>query len=92
MPVWEQALMFITVVAAVILSAGVAQAREGSAITLDLSWAWVLVASLIALMAFPAVWKNLGSRADSPLIVRMGLAAQGGAFWAILLTAAEKAT
>ncbi len=73
MPVWEQVLMYFIVVAAVILSAGVAQAREGTPITLDLGWPWVLVAALIALMAFPAVWKSLGSRADSPLLVRIGI-------------------
>ena len=92
MPVWEQVLMFAVVVIGVILSAGVAQARAGEPITLNLNWPWVLIASFIALLVFPSVWKSVGARADSPLLVRMGLAAQGGAFWAVLMTAAEKAT
>jgi hypothetical protein len=91
MPLWEQVLLYLTVFVAVVFSKGVAQARAGQAITLDLNWIWLGIAALIALIVFPAVWKSLGSRADAPILVRMGVAAQGGAFWAILVTAAEKA-
>jgi hypothetical protein len=88
--VGEQVLLYAVVVVGVIFSAAVTQAQKGQALTLDLSWPWVAVAAFIALITFPAVWQSL-STSTAPLLVRMGLAAQGGAFWSVLVSAAQKA-
>jgi|ERR1700674_3502364 len=87
----EQVLLYAIVVVGVILSATVAQAQKGKPLTLDLNWPWVIVAAFIALITFPAVWQTL-STSTAPLLVKMGLAAQGGAFWSVLVSAAQKAT
>lgn len=91
MPLWRQLLLFATVAVGVILSKGIAQARAGQVISFDFNIAWLLVAGLIALMTFATIWKNIGADPDATLLVQMSVAAQGGAFWAVLLTAVEKA-
>jgi len=91
MPVWEQIILYLVVVLGIILSSAVAKARAGQVIELSLNWPLVAVGAFIALVIFPAVWTAIGARADSPLLVRMGIAAQNGTFWSVLMTAAEKA-
>jgi hypothetical protein len=87
---WEQLLLYGVVVLGVLLSESVAMARRGGPIRVDLSWTWVLVASVVALVVFPAVWRDLGVGAETSLLVQMGLAAQGGVFWGVLMAGAEK--
>jgi hypothetical protein len=86
----EQAVLYGLVVAGVLLSESIAVARKGQAISLDLRWSWVATACLIALIVFPAVWRSIGSMPDAGLIVQMGLAAQGGAFWGVLMAGVQK--
>ena len=90
MPLLQQLLLYAVVVAGVLLSEAVAMARRGRPIRLELSWSWVLTASLIALVVFPAVWREIGVMADTSLLVQMGLAAQGGVFWGVLMAGVEK--
>ena len=90
MPVVEQLLLYSVVVAGVVLAEAVAMARAGQPISLDLDWRWVVVACLIALVVFPAVWREIGSVPDASLLVQAGLAAQGGVFWGVLVAGAEK--
>jgi hypothetical protein len=80
------------VVAGVVMSEAVAMARKGGPIRVDLSWSWVVIACLVALVIFPAVWRDLGVNQDASLLVQMGLAAQGGAFWGMLMAGVEKQT
>jgi hypothetical protein len=89
-PLLQQLLLYAVVVAGVLLSEAVAMARHGRSPSLDLSWAWVLTASLIALVVFPAVWRQIGVMAETSLLVQMGLAAQGGVFWGVLMAGVEK--
>lgn len=86
----EQVLLYGLVVAGVLLSESVAMAREGRAVSLDLDWPWVGTACLIALIIFPAVWRNIGAMPDAGLITQMGIAAQGGAFWGMLMAGVQK--
>lgn len=90
MSVWEQLLLYLVVVLGVLLSEAVAMARRGGPIHVDLSWSWVAIACLVALVVFPAVWRDLGIDKDASLLVQMGLAAQGGVFWGVLMAGAEK--
>lgn len=89
-PPWQQALLYGLVVAGVLLSESVAMAHREEPIRIELSWPWVAVASLIALVVFPAVWRDIGAMPDASLIVQMGLAAQGGVFWGVIMAGAEK--
>jgi hypothetical protein len=41
-------------------------------------------------VVFPAVWRDLGIDQDASLLLHMGLAAQGGVFWGVLMAGAEK--
>ena len=91
-PLWQQLLLYLVVVGGVLLSESVAMARAGQAITLRLDWPWVVTASVIALVVFPAVWREFGSMPEASLFVQMGLAAQGGVFWGVLVAGAEKRT
>ena len=86
----EQALLYLVVVAGVLLSEGVAMARSGAPIRVRLSRAWVAVACLIALVVFPAVWRQIGAMHEANLLVQMGMAAQGGVFWGVIMAGAEK--
>lgn len=86
----EQVLLYVVVVAGVVLSEAVAMARSGGAIRIDSSRSWLAVACLIALVVFPAVWRDIGAMAEASLLVRMGVAAQGGVFWGVVLAGAEK--
>ena len=86
----EQVLLYVVVVAGVILSEAVAMARSGSTIRIELSRPWLAVACLIALVVFPAFWRGLGTMAVASLRVQMGVAAQGGVFWGVVLAGAEK--
>jgi hypothetical protein len=90
MPIWEQLLLYLVVVLGVLLSEAVAMARRGGPIRVDLSWTWVAIACVVALVVFPAVWRDLGIDQDASLLVHMGLAAQGGVFWGVLMAGAEK--
>ena len=87
---WEQLLLYAVVVLGVLLSEAVAMARRGGPIHVDLSWTWVGIACLVALVVFPAVWRDLGVDREASLLVQMGLAAQGGVFWGVLMAGAEK--
>jgi hypothetical protein len=89
-PLGQQLLLYGIVVLGVLLSESVAMARRGGPIRLELSWPWVAVASLVALVVFPAVWRELDVDGETTLLVQMGLAAQGGVFWGVLLAGAEK--
>lgn len=89
-PTWQQVLLYAVVVLGVLLSEAVAMARRGGPIRVELSWPWVAVACMVALVVFPAVWRDLGATGGSTLLVQMGLAAQGGVFWGVLMAGAEK--
>ena len=88
----HQALLYLVVVAGVILSEAVAMARSGGPIRIELTRAWLVVACLIALVAFPAVWRQLGTLPEAALLVQLGVAAQGGVFWGVVLAGVEKGT
>jgi hypothetical protein len=89
-PAWQQSLLYVVVVVGVLLSEAVAMARRGGPIRIELSWSWVAIACLVALVVFPAVWRDLGVTGQTTLLVQMGLAAQGGVFWGVLMAGAEK--
>jgi len=66
-------------------------ARRGSVIRIELSRPWLAVACVIALVVFPAVWREIGAMSEASLLgVQMGVAAQGGVFWGVILAGAEK--
>lgn len=90
LPAWRQLLMYGVVVVGVLLSEAVAMARRGGPIRVELSWSWVAIACLVALVVFPAVWRDLEVTQESTLLVQLGLAAQGGVFWGVLMAGAEK--
>jgi hypothetical protein len=89
-PLFRQLLLYGFVLAGVLLSESVAMARRGGPIHIELSPPWVLVASAIALIVFPAVWRDIGSMAEASLIMQSGVAAQGGVFWGVVMAGAEK--
>ena len=91
-PLVQQLLLYVVVVIGVLLSEAVAMARRGGPIEIQLSWPWVAIACLVALVVFPAVWRDLGVTDHASLLVQMGLAAQGGVFWGVLMAGAEKQT
>ena len=86
----EQVLLYLVVVAGVVLSEAVAMARTGTPIRVELSRPWLAVACLIALVVFPAVWREIGAMVEASLLVQMGVAAQGGVFWGVVMAGAEK--
>ncbi len=86
----QQVLLYLVVVAGVVLSEAVAMARSGSAIRVELGRPWLIVACLIALVVFPAVWREIGAMSEAGLLVQMGVAAQGGVFWGVVMAGAEK--
>jgi len=90
MSVVQQVLLYLVVVAGVVLSEAVAMARTGSSIRIELGRPWLLVACLIALVVFPAVWRQIGAMNEASLLVQMGVAAQGGVFWGVIMAGAEK--
>jgi len=92
MPLVQQVLLYLVVVAGVILSEAVAMARSGGPISIELSRPWLLVACLVALVVFPAVWREIGAMGEAGLLVQMGMAAQGGVFWGVVMAGAEKGT
>ena len=89
-PLAGQLLLYALVVVGVLFSEAVAMARRRGPIRVELSPPWVALACVIALVVFPAVWRDVGSMADASLLVQMGLAAQGGVFWGVLMAGAEK--
>ena len=86
----QQLLLYLVVVLGVVLSEAVAMARTGGPIRVELSRPWLLVACFAALVVFPAVWREIGSMAETSLLVQMGMAAQGGVFWGVVMAGAEK--
>ena len=89
-PFAQQALLYLVVVLGVVLSEAVAMARRGGPIRIELSRAWLIVACVVALVVFPAVWREIGSMAETSVLVQMGMAAQGGVFWGVVMAGAEK--
>lgn len=92
MSLGQQLLLYAIVVVGVLFSESVVMARSGQAISLKLNWSWVLTAAVIALVVFPALWRELGSMPRASLFVQLGLAAQSGVFWGVLMAGAEKRT
>ena len=92
MPLLQQVALYLVVVTGVLLSEAIAMARSGGPIHVELSRPWVAIACIVALVVFPAVWREIGAMADSSLMVQMGLAAQGGVFWGVIMAGAEKQT
>ena len=86
----QQLLLYLVVVLGVVLSEAVAMARKGGPIRVELSRGWLAVACLVALVVFPAVWREIGAMAEASLLVQMGMAAQGGVFWGVVMAGAEK--
>ncbi len=86
----QQQLLYLVVVLGVVLSEAVAMDRTGGPIRIELSRPWLLVACLVALVVFPAVWREIGSMAETSVLVQMGMAAQGGVFWGVVMAGAEK--
>jgi hypothetical protein len=87
---FEQILLYLVVVLGVVLSEAVAMARTGGPVRIELSRPWLVVACLVALVVFPAVWRQIGAMAEANLLVQMGMAAQGGVFWGVVMAGAEK--
>jgi len=85
-----QVLLYLVVVFGVVLSEAVAMARTGEPIRIDLARPRLVVACLVALVVFPAVWREIGVMVEVGLLVQMGIAAQGGVFWGVMLAGAEK--
>ena len=90
MPPVQQVLLYLVVVLGVVLSEAVAMARAGGPVRVELSRPWLLVACVIALVVFPAVWHEIGAMDEASLLVQMGMAAQGGVFWGVIMAGAEK--
>ena len=90
MSLFEQLLLYLVVVVGVVLSEAVAMARTGGPIRIELGRPWLLVAALVALVVFPAVWREIGAMDEASLLVQMGVAAQGGVFWGVVVAGAEK--
>ena len=86
----QQVLLYLVVVLGVVLSEAVAMARAGGPIRIELSRPWLIVACVVALVVFPAVWREIGAMAEATLLVQMGMAAQGGVFWGVIMAGAEK--
>jgi hypothetical protein len=86
----HQVLLYLVVVLGVVLSEAVAMARAGGPIRVELNRPWLVVACVIALVVFPAVWREIGAMAQAGVLVQMGMAAQGGVFWGVVMAGAEK--
>jgi len=86
----HQVLLYLVVLFGVVMSEAVAMARAGVTVRIKLDRPWLLVACLVALIVFPAVWREIGTLAESGLLVQAGIAAQGGVFWGVILAGAEK--
>ena len=86
----QQVLLYLVVVLGVVLSEAVAMARTGGPIRIELNRPWLVVASIVALVVFPAVWREIGAMDEASLLVQMGMAAQGGVFWGVVMAGAEK--
>ncbi|MEX1296080.1 MAG: hypothetical protein AB1Z67_07905 [Candidatus Limnocylindrales bacterium] len=86
----QQVLLYLVVVLGVIVSEAVAMARSGGPVRIELNRPWLVVACVVALVVFPAVWHELGAMAEAGLLVQMGIAAQGGVFWGVVVAGAEK--
>lgn len=89
-PLLQQVLLYLVVVLGVVLSEAVAMARTGAPIRIELSRPWLVVACVVALVVFPAVWHEIGAMEQASLLVQMGMAAQGGVFWGVIMAGAEK--
>ena len=89
-PLLQQAVLYAVVVLGVVLSEAVAMARKGGPIHIEMSRPWLIVACVVALVVFPAVWHEIGAMEDASLLVQMGMAAQGGVFWGVIMAGAEK--
>jgi hypothetical protein len=89
-PLAQLLLLYAVVVLGVLFSEAVAMARAGGSVRVELSRSWLVVACVIALVVFPGVWRSIGTMPDTPLLVQLGFAAQGGVFWGVLLAGAEK--
>lgn len=91
MPLWEQLVLYIGTVVGVIFSSAVMQFEPGESIPITISWASVLISSVVALVIMPIAFEKLRVRSDSPFIFRIGLFVQHGVFWQALVGAAGKA-
>jgi len=91
MSLWEQLLLYFGTVIGVIFSSAVMQFEPGESISINISWASVLISSVVALVIMPIAFEKLRVGSDSPFIFRIGLFVQHGVFWQVLFGAAGKA-
>jgi len=91
MPLWEQILLYLGTVVGVIFSSAASQLARGDQPTLSLSVATILTSAVIGLVIIPLVYEKLKVKAESPLLVRVGLFVQSGVFWHVVCSAVGKA-
>jgi len=86
MPLWEQAVLYLATAVGVIFSSAVLGFKTGKPQVLDLSLYTIVVSLIIALILMPYAFQKLGAQTDAPMIARLGLFVEHGAFWPVLLT------
>lgn len=89
-PVWQQAIFYLSTVVGVLLSSSVMQFQAGKAVTISFTVITVLLAAIIALILMPVTYEQ-AIKPHAPLIVQLGLFIQAGVFWSVVFTTIGKA-
>jgi hypothetical protein len=90
MSVGEQILIYAGCVMGVLFGASVRRAGSGPIAAPEITWATVILSSVIALAILPVAFERLSVQPRAPLLFRIGLAVQQGVFWQVLLDAAGR--
>ncbi len=88
---WEQVVLYLATAVGVFFSSAVLAFQAGKPLTINLTPLTVLVSLVIAAIIMPYAYQKLGAPPDVPLVVRIGLFVEHGAFWPVLLTVIGKA-
>lgn len=84
MSLWEQAVIYLGIVAGVLFSSTAMQMKSDTPININISASSILVSLIIAFVILPAAYEKLDVNPASPLLIRIGLAVQHGVFWQVL--------
>ncbi len=84
MSLWEQAVIYLGIVAGVLFSSAAMQMKSDTPININISASSILVSLIIAFVILPAAYEKLDVNPASPLLIRIGLAVQHGVFWQVL--------
>ncbi len=89
-PLWKQIVFYLSTLIGVLFSSAVIQYQAGKLDSLNITLTAIILSAIIALVIIPNFYAKV-IKPDAAFLVQLGLFAQHGVFWSVLLSTIGKA-